>query len=136
MVDPPPSLVLSYPQGLTTDEALRRVEIFGLNALEEKHINPILQVSGVGKGGGCRVCVGGGYFCLRGARIPLEMKSCFRRRFMAPGFMIRYASLSNPLLPLISLTRARACLETGTIDRFGSFPFSKKIHNPGRLGKN
>jgi H+-transporting ATPase len=30
--------------GLTDEEARRRVEIFGPNKLEEKHINPFLQV--------------------------------------------------------------------------------------------
>ena len=31
-------------EGLTDEEAHRRVELFGLNKLEEKHVNPFLQV--------------------------------------------------------------------------------------------
>ena len=41
---PYPSLSLSSPwQGLSTAEVEKRQEIFGLNMLPEKHINPILQ---------------------------------------------------------------------------------------------
>ena len=31
--------------GLTDEEARRRIELFGPNKLEEKHVNPFLQVS-------------------------------------------------------------------------------------------
>lgn len=31
-------------EGLTDEEARRRIELFGPNKLEEKHVNPFLQV--------------------------------------------------------------------------------------------
>jgi len=38
------TLLQSEKNGLSTEEATRRIEIFGPNRLEEKKVNPFLQV--------------------------------------------------------------------------------------------